>query len=177
MAFKKIAAAGAEPAMVQFAYATDDLFNSVAIRSTYRAKMVKDGAGESQLDDVAISQDEKDIVREILEQAIYDVFGELFKITESVDSPIFFDADTVLGATGDAVKASGGLIKDNQAFNANVLPNIDKKIENCLRYYVLAEWYVSASMASDAELNWGKYKDYLRQVKNLTFQLRKPLMT
>jgi hypothetical protein len=176
MAFEKIVAAGDDPAMIRFYYETDDLFNSVSIRSSYRAKMVKDAEGTSQLDDVAISQDERDIVEEILEQAIYDVFGELFKITESVTDPVFFD-ETVTLVDASQVTASGGLIKDNAAFNANVLPNIDKKIENCLRYYVLSEWYVSASMGADAELNFGRYKDYLRQVKNLTFQLRKPLMT
>ena len=176
MSFEKIAAAGADPAMIRFYYPTDDIFNSVSIRSTYRAKMVKDNQGESQLDDIAISQDEKDIVKEILEQAVYDIFGELFKITESVDNPIFFDASITLVNTSTVV-ASGGLIKDNAAFNTNVLPNIDKKVLNAIRYYILSEWYVSNSMADDAKLNWEKYRDYLRQVKNLTFQLRKPLMT
>jgi len=164
------------PAMIRFYYETDDVFNSVSIRSSYRAKMVKDNEGASQLDDVAISQDERDIVLEILEQAIYDVFGEMFKITEDVTDPIFFNEEVILDA-GGIITACGGLIKDNEAFNVNVLPNIDKKIENCLRYYIMAEWYVASSMGPDAELNFARYKDYLRQVKNLTFQLRKPLMT
>lgn len=75
------------------------------------------------------------------------------------------------------VTASGGLIKDNEAFKTSVLPNIDKKIENYIRYYIMAEWYVAASLGDDAQLNFAKYKDYLRQLKNLTFQLRKPIMT
>ena len=176
MSFEKIAAAGAEPAMVRFYYETDDVFNSVSLRSAYRAKMVKDNTGESQLDDIAISQDERDIVLEIMEQSIYDIFGEMFKITEAVNNPIFFNEAITLVSTSE-VTASGGLIKDNEAFNENLLPNIDKKILNSIRYYILAEWYVSASLGNDAELNFAKYKDYLRQVKNLTFQLRKPLMS
>ena len=175
MSYERIAAVDTKPAMVRFYYETEKIFNSVSIRSTYRAKMVKDNQGESQLDDVAISQDEKDIIKEILEQAIYDIFGELFKITESVDDPVFFDSEVTL-VDASKVTASGGLIKDNDAFNKNVLPNIDKKIENCIRYYILSEWYVSASMGDDATLNFNRYRDYLRQVKNLTFQLRKPLM-
>jgi hypothetical protein len=139
--------------------------------------MVKDTEGASQLDDVAISQDERDIVLEMLEQAIYDVFGEMFKITEDVTDPIFFNEEITLQDEGGTVTASGGLIKDNEAFNANVLPNIDKKIENYLRYYIMAEWYVAASLGPDAQLNFARYRDYLRQVKNLTFRLRKPLMT
>src|SRR5665647_539178 len=94
MSVEKLAA-GVEsltsPAMVVFYYETEKIFNSVSLRSNYRAKMVKDVNGVAQLDEVAISQDERDMVLEILEQSIYDVFGRLFKMTGSVTNPIFFN--------------------------------------------------------------------------------------
>ncbi len=177
MSYERIDATDDTVAKIRFYYTTDKIINSVRLRSAYRAKSVKNDAGESQLDDVAISQDEKDMVLEMLEQAVYDIFGEMFKITDGVDDPIFFNTEVTLKDGTTKVTASGGLIADNDAFNENVLPNIDKKILNCIRYFILKEWYVALSMGDDATLNFNMYKDYLRQVKNLTFQLRKPLMS
>lgn len=168
------------PATITFWYEIDKLFNSVSIRTAYRAKMVKNQEGESQLDDIQLSVDEKAVFKEYLEQGVFDVFAELLKITQGVTTPIFFDTDFTPADAGegvDAVKACGGTILDNASFNENIIANIDKKIENALRYFVLYQWYISCSMMADAEINLKQYKDYLMKLKNLSFDLRKPLMT
>jgi len=177
MSVEKTAAAGDVPASIRFYYETEKMFNSLSLRTSYRAKMIKDTEGVSQTDDVAISQDEKDIVKELLEQAVYDIFGEMFKITEGIADPIFFDTTFTPKGGASELTVSGGILKDNEAFNANILTNIDKKIENCIRYFILTQWYVVCALGTDAKLNQDQYTDYLRQVKNLTFQLRKPLMS
>ncbi len=219
-----------EPAKIRFWYTTDELFNSVSLRTTYRANMVKTGDGAAELDSVAISQDERDIMVEFLGESIYDVGAELFKITEGIDLSVFVNnsiltsagipispatlhtsAVLVTSATlgeifqvittpwggfvvGDIVVctfasvtaptfekcnwiASGFEIVDNKAFNANLLPSIDKKIENYLRYSIMREWYASTGLANDMAINAAMAKDNLIRVKNLTFQLRKPLMS
>lgn len=165
------------PAQIRFYYPTDNIFNSVHIRTSYRAKNIKNQAGESQLDDIAISLQEKDMVVEILEQAIYDIFVKMHKIVaESVANPYFINEEITLVNTNTTI-ASGSVIEDNDAYIHSLLPNIDKKIENCIRYYVLSEWYVSVSLAEDAALNRQKYLEYLTETSNLTFQLRKKLMS
>lgn len=209
-----------EPAKIRFFYPTDSVFNSVSLRSTYRANMTKTADGESQLDDVAISQDEKDIMKEFMAEAVYDVAAELFKITEGITLSVFVDSQITLAAgigtptnaatqpsspvsnalyavttawggfaVGTIVKyvgttfvnvspvASGFEIRDNAAFNANLLPSLDKKIENCIRYAILREWYASTGMLNDMKINADMAKANMQKVKNLTFQLRKPLMS
>lgn len=224
--FDAAALAAGEPAKIRFYYTTDKLFNSVSLRSTYRANMTKNGEGESQLDDIAISQDEKDIVRDFLADAAYEIAAELFKITEGVNSSVFVDAPVILNGvagTGDVtdaatapttgnvgdvfkvtedfgtfvvgdkivitdndpavvlakgdVEATGFEVKDNAAFNQNLIPSLDRKIEACIRYYILREWYASTGMQNDMVLNAQMYKANMIKVKNLTFQLRKPLMS
>lgn len=176
MSVEKTVAAGEVPATIRFYYPTDYIFNSLNLRTTYRAKMVKNQAGESQLDDVAISQDEKDIVNEMCKQAVYDIFSELFKITEGVVDPIFFNIsiNTVAAPTVPVV-ASGGSIVNYDAYPMSILENIDMKIENCIRYYILSEWYVMCALVDDAKLNTARYQKYLTEFKNLTFSLRKRL--
>ena len=171
--FEAATAPATEPAKIRFDYTTDEIFNSVSLRSTYRANMTKLADGESQLDDIAISQDELDIVKEFLAESVYDIAAELFKITEGISLSVY--VDTVLT---DATLASNGFeIKDNAAFNANLLPSLDKKIENTIRYSILREWYASTGLLNDMKINQDMARANLIKVKNLTFQLRKPLMS
>jgi hypothetical protein len=257
--YTKIAVLGSEPAKIRFSYETDSLFNKLDLRTHYRAKRVKDGKGESQLDDIAISQDERDIVEEILEQAIFELGSFMFKISQGVDNSIFFnslltseDAITALNTsptaggigyvTGDLVQindtagsgatcevtatdgvvtavtlknkgtgyttgagktttavtgsgtgltvnittvadvsiftneSSGFELVDNAAYNNNLLPVIDKKMEACLIHYALKEWYGTVALPNDIQANTILYNEQLSKLKDLTFQLRKPTM-
>ena len=165
------------PATINFYYEIEKLFNSVSIRTAYRAKMTKDQQGESQLDDIQLTSQERSIFLEFLEMVTFDTFGELFKITESVKEPIFFNINYTPLSPAVAVLCCGAKILDNENYSLNILQNLDKKIENCLRYGTLREWAISTSQLEDAKINEAQYKEYIRKVKNLSFELRKPLMT
>lgn len=221
----------AVPATIKFFWGTTELFDSVQIRTSYRAKMIKDQAGESQLDDFAMSPQERRIFVEYLDDVIFELAAAMFKLTQGIDTSIFVDDEDALifyidgeaidgsncalaeispqGPTiyplykvtgewggfsvGDYVylsdpengtftkvepiKASGFSIVDNAAFNANVLPTIEKKMRNCIKYYIMREWYGSVALKEDMLTNNEMYKMNLVLVKNLTHELRKPLMT
>ena len=181
MSFERIAAVvgpPASPATIKFYYSSDKIFNSLSLRTSMRANVIKDTKGETQLDDFAISQSEKGVVKEMSEQAVFDIFSKMFKITEGVASPIFVETSVLPSGVGAiAVIASGGSIKDNASFDANVLLNVDKKIENCIRYYIMSEWYLMTAMFDDAKLNRERYQGYVIELKSLLLQLRKPLMS
>ena len=177
MSYEKKVAAGEVPATIVFYYLTDTIFNSVQLRSVFRARSVKDQGGVSQLDDVSISPDEKSFIVEVLAQAMYDIFSAMFKMTDTVTENTITVNALYTPTAGVEKLYSTGKIKNNAAYNASVLQTIDKKIENCIRYFILTEWYVVCGMGDDAKINAGKYQEYLRDVKNLTFQLRKPLIS
>lgn len=172
MSIEKTAASGSNPATVRFYYDTDKIFNSLSIRTTYKAKNIAEGVKE---DEISISEMELEIVKEHLEQSVFEIFGEIFNLTDGVDNQIFFDT-SFTPSGGIAIKASGGLIKDNSVFDQNTLLNIDKKIENCIRYYILSEWYVICGLADDVKLNYEKYIQTLGQLKSLVLKLRKPIL-
>ena len=181
MSFERIAAVvgpPAIPATIKFYYSIQKMFDSVSLRTIMRSNVIKDAKGEVQTDDYAISQSEKPAIDEMFEQALFDVFGKMVKITEGVATPIFIEASVLPSGVGAvAVIASGGSIKDNASFDANVLLNVDKKIENCIRYYILSEWYLMVAMIEDAKINLARYQLYVVELKSLLLQLRKPLMS
>lgn len=213
------------PASIRFLYPTDKIFNSVSLRTSYRANMIKDQGGESQLDDIAISAQEKDIVLEFMADAIFEISTSMFKLTDGIDQSVFVDTlktlvyngaiiddanytdaaaepvapeegnkfvvtvawgewsigDKLIYMNGEyqkvTVKASGFSIKNNAAFNSNVLPSLDKKLESCIKYFIMREWYGSVGLEKDMALAQQSYLQNFIKAKNLTFQLRKPLMT
>jgi hypothetical protein len=159
------------PNTIRFYYDMLALFNSVSLRTTYRSNTVKNQEGESQHDDLAISQDEKDIVKEFLYEAAYEIFSNLFKIAEGVATSISVGSSCT---TGQLVQ---GYIVDYDAYNDNVLPAIDSSIENCLRYFVLTKWFKIVGLKDEAAESYVDYRSNLSKMKNQTFQLRKPSMS
>lgn len=109
MSYERVAAAGTIPAQIRFYYGSMDLFNVLSLRTAYRAKMIKSNDGESQLDDLTISQDELDITKELLYDAISKIGQKMFKMAQAVENPMFYDS---LLTSEDAIKTvtvgSGG---------------------------------------------------------------------
>ena len=221
----------AVPGTIKFFWGTTELFDSVQLRTSYRAKMIKDQAGEPQLDDFAMSPHERRVFVEYLRDVIYELATAMFKLTQGISASVFIDDDTKLifsiyGKSIDAtdcagaaiapqgteqdypiykvveewggfevgdyvslnkesglfevvlpIKASGFSIVDNNSFNENVLELIQTKMENCIKYYIMREWYGSLALEKDMAANDAMYKSRLTEMKNLTHELRKPLMT
>lgn len=131
MSYEKITAKGLEPAKIRFYYSIETLFNSLSLRTTQRANSVKDQKGDVMLDDVAISQDELDIIKELIKSAVHRIGARMFKIAQGVNNSIFHDSKLTLtntiatvtvvaGGTGYAVgdllsvvdgTASGGVVR------------------------------------------------------------------
>ena len=111
-----IAAAGGDIAKIRFHYGTDDLFNSLSLRTSYRAKMIKDSGGNSQLDDIAISQDELDITKELLKSGTAKIGLKMFKIAQGVTDSIFYNdvltnEDAVATVTGTPIAGGTGYVE------------------------------------------------------------------
>ena len=163
-----------QPSKIRFAYTTASIINSLELRTHYRAKMIKDGNGASQLDDFAIGSDERDMVKEMLEEGIYEIGTAFFKMADGIDNSIFFDSDL----DGELSEDSNGFeIINRSAYNTNLLPVIDKKILSCIRYFCLKNWWAAVASPDDVTTNTNLYNSLLTDLKNLTFQLRKPTMT
>ena len=74
--------------------------------------------------------------------------------------------------------SSGFEIVDNQAYNANVVPTIDKKIKACIRESIMMEWYGDImGIEGDYKIHRDKFNERNSDISKLTHQLRLPSMT
>ena len=148
---------------ITFSYNADDIFNSVSLRSHYRARGLKDGNGKAMLDDYALSPDERNAFNEVFKEAVYKTFRAFFKITKGIANSIVFNATGVNSCQ----------IVDNEASNATILPVIDSNLEKALKYYCLAEWFKMVGVPEEASRFSAEYETELTELSNNTFQLRK----
>jgi hypothetical protein len=64
-------------------------------------------------------------------------------------------------------------IKDNGAYNTNVLAIVDSTIKDCIKYSVLAEFYSVCLNADLQRLSQSKQVDKMLQLRQRLFQLKK----
>lgn len=177
MSYEKVAAVttvgSEEPAKIRFFYPVESIFNKLDLKTHYRAKVIKDQTGAAQLDDYAISQDERDWVLEYLNYATFQIGTNMFKMARGVANSIFFNSNL----DGDLTEESVGFeLVDNAAYNSNLLKVIDGKILLCFLHYCLREWYGTVALVDDIKANDILYEKHITDLNNLTFQLRKPTM-
>lgn len=148
---------------VTFTYDAGELFNSVCLLSAYMTKNIVTGSGSS-LDKFCITEDEKDIYDECLKQTFPDIYANLMDIADCRESA--FDD----GTNSDEVSIS---IKNNNAYNINVLPLIDATLHDCLKYGILSTFYSINVHDLLYSATKQKMEASLSQLKTRLFQMRK----
>lgn len=170
-----------EPNIIAFYYRVADMFNNVILRTMYRAKNIRDNNNESQVDDWAISEDEKDFFNITIEKAIHDAFNTVMKMTTSVTDALLLNVleNTINTGSGSAEeKCYGFKVRDHEAYNANILNLVDDGIKNMVESYVMMEWYKTVGQNEELQKWLGEYmKNREILVTKRLFQLRKPFIS
>lgn len=147
--------------VITFTYGSDDTFNDVGLLSAYMTKVLAKEKGAS-MDDLAISEDERDVYDVCVKQALPNIYEVVVKITSGVE---------------DAFKSEDGNIvfniRDNESYNSNVLTIVDETLHTCLKYGILAEFYSVNPNADLQRISLAKYADSIAQLKQRLFQLKK----
>jgi hypothetical protein len=151
---------------ITFSYSNDELFNDVSLLSSYMVKNMVFESG-SALDEFVITDDEKDVWKVCLKQALPNIYEALLKISSGV-TDAFNDNVEVESKTYLQIK-----IKDNNEYNTNVLSIVESTLRDCINYGTLVEFY--SININDGLLNLakGKFNNYMFQLNKRLFQLKR----
>lgn len=170
-----------EAGVITFSYDTKDLFNDVGILSAYMTKNLSAEKG-SLLDEYAFTDDEWDIFKVCLKQAVPNIYESMLKMASGITDA--FDAEkTVTGDEAAGLERKAGTyvefnINDIGAYNVNVLSLVDATLRECLKYGTLAEFYSTCIHADLASMSRSKYLDNIQLLNQRLFQLKKkPVIT
>lgn len=165
---------------ITFYYDSDNLFNDVSLMSAYMTKNLSTEAG-SIMDEYNISDDEKDIYKVCIRQALPNIYETIMKITSGVESAFEDEAVVSADETEGLGRPKGTYIEftmqDNEAYNDNVLNLVDATLLNCLKYGVLSEFYSICVNGDLFRLAQDKFTTSLFQLKQRLFQLKKKVVS
>lgn len=180
--FIKIAATTTEEAKILFYYNRETLFNDVSLLSSFMARNIQTKDGQHLTDDYSISTDEKDLVDVCTRNCLPDIYDSLIKISLG-HVPAFKESVTETGETagtdisGETVTLTGSFvemaIKDNMAYNDNVLTLVDGCMYNAIQYGVLKEFYSTVVNADLLDISTKRFMQELLKLEQRLFQLKK----
>lgn len=179
--YTRVTAVAPDPNFIAFYYKTEDMFNAVSLKSTYRTRMMKDDKGESMTDDLAMSADETDAFTLFINTALHDAFNSVMKMTTGVADAILPDK-TLAQILGDILVVDEGKyyafrIKDNAAYNANNLALVDDGVKNLIEAFINKSWWEMVGVDPEFLKAKEKYREIKTDLINKRlFQLRKPLI-
>ena len=166
-------------ATIIFYYFTQDLFDRVNALSLYKAKAIKNGQGESQIDEFAMTQGERSAFNIFMPSVATKVFGMVIKIANAVSGAFVINGDIPIGSESVAMEdVYGFTINDNAAYDDNSLTPVDKGILDMLTYGCLSDWYELNNLDDQAAKALAKYNDLrIDMINKRLFDLRKPLLS
>lgn len=145
---------------ITFSYTTEALFNDVELISAFMTKELSDESG-SATDKFIITADEKELVDLCVKQVVPKIFEYMLNISKCA---------TVYSYENGNISFS---VKNNNAYNDNVLPLVDSTIYDCLKYGVLSEFYSICTQASLYGIVKAKYEEMLHLLDQRLYQLKK----
>lgn len=161
---------------ITFSYDIKELFNDVSLLSAYMTKNIMVGEN-SALDQFCITDDEEDVFKVCLKQALPNIYDAFLKISTGLEEA-FTDNAVVSTKESTGLKRNTGTyvefnIKDNKAYNKSLLSIVDTTLRDCINYGTLVEFYSVCVNDGLMSLANAKYTQNIVKLNQRLFQLKK----
>jgi hypothetical protein len=156
-------------AQIRFEEITDSLLNEVKLLTAYRSRTLEDKTGKSDFDEYSLTESERDFFLNALQYVVPEVFSELAKIASGVTDSVFVD-------DGSSNSVTGFSLIDYEAYDANLLTIIDKRIRKCYILYCLMEWWGHTGLDNIYASYVNQYRESIIILKKKAWTLIKPRM-
>jgi len=150
-------------ATISFSYTFAAIFDKVEQLTTRVAQSIGDKEGNAMIDMYAVSDDEKDTVLFLLQDAARNLFKGFGKLTFGITDAITI-SDTLVSLK----------IKNNGSQNTNTPNEIDGLIELALINYILAAWFAKKILGEQSNYYYMEYIKNVKDITDKTFRLRIP---
>ena len=168
------------PGAISFTYKIADLNRQVALHSLYDAKTLRDDNGKSMYEDVAITDDEKELIIPFYKE----FHGELFPVLSTIllrgnNTDLFTEqaanssAPNIVWHVADGTVISNGeVIADeyymtHHLFQQNMSTQLDGHLESAYKYYALWKWFLSINtMPALAQKYHTLYTDEMQKIRS-----------
>ncbi|MFI3262303.1 MAG: hypothetical protein R3Y26_05285 [Rikenellaceae bacterium] len=121
---------------ISFTYFLDDIFKRATEQSAFFAKDKINQQGQTLIDDIIISDDEKVFAEKAFKKSSLDVLEMLDELTSGIKKPLFADGEIIRLTIKANTNEMGKLITRESRLHI-----VDASIGNYLESYILAQWY------------------------------------
>lgn len=156
---------------IVFLYDIEDIFSEVKLKTVMKARNIKTESGNILMNEIALTEDRMDMFDILIKEAANHVSLKLQAYAKGIvnaykfNQQIAFDGGTPAEDSPYYIHYAIKEDKDNQ--DENIYPLIEGKIKECLVSLVLKDWYESASMAQDYQLNSMKADELFKDIGSL----------
>ena len=148
---------------IVFSYTVESIFDKASRASAYNCKNIADKQGNNMMSEFVLSVDDKDMFMQGLDSVLTDIYEKIIKLTDR--------------ETGNALQIEENdtitmTIKDNSAYNENVLAMVDGTLQDCLVSGALRQWYKNCAHAELLDLYTKTFVSDLEKLFGRMFQLK-----
>lgn len=165
----------ASPKMITFYYTVSSFFDLISSQTMYATRNLKnEDTGESLIDELAITEDERDWFMIFLQKGTEEVFNKLTKYATGIDDSIFFNetynqVDNCVG-----VSLLDKSTNNIPIYNPNLLNRVSMLLSECIQYWILKEWFAVNGIAPLVQKFESMFLKATASLINASFKLKVP---
>lgn len=145
---------------IKFSYKKDDLFENCSLKTAHISRYISENT--AIVDHAIMQNDDRSLFDANLPEILGDIYEIFLKLTDGTKSSQLSDSDEI-----------SITIKDNEAYNKNVVELVDVALYNCLETGTIALWYEANNISTISKDYRNRYIVALRKLSDRIFQLKK----
>lgn len=162
------------PNKITFYFEVGTMFDLISSQTMYATRNLKNEAKESLIDEMAITEDERDWFMIFLQKGAEEVFNKLTKYATGIEDSIVFndEIDNVANCLGVSILDKS--TEDVPIYSTNLLARVSSVLSECIQYWVLKEWFAINNVASLTQKFEAMFVKATANLINASFKLKVP---
>jgi len=148
-----------------FYYDIDELLNTVSTYTLINTRHSKNEAGESNTDDISLTNDESALFNKLLKKGGLEIFERVSVLSKTITDAFLFDtSDDESTSISEAGLLIYKVVLPTQ-WDDNISKLLDENIESALISYVIKEWFRINGIMDRYQVENENYKTLLSKIK------------
>lgn len=157
--------------LVIFLQDLDQLFTAVKKKTAYRGRFAKGDKGQSLLDQIAITDDERTYFDSVIQSAGPEVANKLSAWAKNIDQAYRYN----VSFNYSQEKYIVFMISMSDSWDPYNLDGVDKAIQEALVSYVVKHWYYDNRYSDDFAAEEVFYQSEINKIRRILFMSKVPI--
>jgi hypothetical protein len=161
---------------IAFLFGIEEIFNEIKLKTAIQAKTLRDGNGKLMIEEIAMTEDRRDIFMYFLKEGAGRVFKKIHAYSRGIINSYKFNEQIDLDNSGVIDDSEllyyihFAIREDLDYQDENMYPMLEAAMKDAIVAYVLKEWYLTTPFAANAQVYETRFNTLMAEITSVVMK-------